>query len=316
MGRLRSRTAKRRACGLAALSLIASSFSAVFAATAAEAGVSRHTYTNSAGTREYVLFLPDRTGLIPLVVYLHGCGAPPFVPGLNEAAQARGFAVAYPVQALSANANGCWNWANSSHQHRDAGEPSILAGITREVMARHAIDPARVFISGHSAGSGMTANLVAAYPDLYAAAALLAGCGQLTCIDVTGSTAYREMGSRARAVPAYMLWGTADPTNPYWTGRLQLLQWLGMNDLADDGLPNLSVPRLPTSVASRPGEGGAPPYTVERYRTGQDCGTVDFTSMIGMGHIPDATWTPAFPAIIDFLLAHPMRPECLWLPAK
>lgn len=32
--------------------------------------------------------------------------------------------------------------------------------------------------------------------------------------------------------------------------------------------------------------------------------------MIGMGHIPDATWQPAFPAIVDFLLAHPMRAGC------
>ncbi|MGH9277818.1 MAG: hypothetical protein ACRD12_06875, partial [Acidimicrobiales bacterium] len=158
--------------------------------------------------------------------------------------------------------------------------------------------------------SGMTANMAAAYPDLYAAAALIAGCGQLTCLDVTGLTAYREMGPRARPVPVYILWGTDDPTNAYWTGRLQLLQWLGMNDLADDDLLNLSVPRVPTSLAWVPASGSVPPYLVERYRDSRACGDVDFTSVFGMGHVPDATWPPAFPAIADFLLAHRLDPRC------
>ena len=276
----------------------------------AQGSLSHHVYTGGAGTRNYDLFVPNRAGPIPLVVYLHGCGAPPFVPGLNESAEARGFAVAYPVQALSANANGCWNWYVSEHQHRDAGEPSLIAGITRQVMQQRNIDPQRVFISGHSAGSGMAANMSAAYPDVYAAAAIIAGCGQQTCQDVTGLTAYREMGPRARAVPAYVLWGTEDPTNPYVTGRVQLMQWLGMNDLADDDLLNLSVPRLPTSVQYRPAHGTTPAYTVEQYRDLRDCAEVRFTSVLGMGHVPDATWPPAFPAMVDFLLTHPMRSGC------
>jgi poly(hydroxyalkanoate) depolymerase family esterase len=275
------------------------------ATAAARPALTTHSYTNAAGTREYQLFLPDRPGPLPLVVYLHGCGAPVgFGYGWEQLAEARGFAVAYPLQSAAANPDRCWNWTQAQHQHRDAGEPSLIAGITREVAQQHAIDARRIFITGHSAGSGMTAILSAAYPDLYAAAALIAGCGDLTCRDVTGLTAYLEMGRRARPLPAYLVWGSADQTNPYATGRLQLLQWLGMNDFADDGLPNLSIPRLPTAV------GGGPGYTIEHYRDRRGCGPVDFATITGGGHIPDFRSAPALPGITDFLLAHPLRPEC------
>ncbi|MEY2468541.1 MAG: hypothetical protein QOF21_1239 [Actinomycetota bacterium] len=276
----------------------------------AQGGTSRQTYTNGAGSRDYLLFFPGRTGPVPLIVYVHGCGAPPSVPGLNEMGEARGFAVAYPIQSRAANASGCWNWYAPEHQSRDTGEPSIIAGITRDVMRTRSIDPARVFITGHSAGSGMTANMSAAYPDLYAAAGLIAGCGQLTCRDVSGRSAFQRMGPRARAIPAYMLWGTADTTNRYPIGRMQLLQWLGMNDFADDDRLNASVPRLPNSVVAHPARDGEPSYVVEHYKDRRRCGEVEFASVIGMGHVPDAAWQSAFPSMVDFLLAHPMRASC------
>lgn len=277
------------------------------APASAEGSLTRHTYTNAAGSREYLLYTPSQAGPVPLIVFLHGCGAPPLLPGMNELAEARGFAVAYPIQSLP---GGCWQWQVPEHQRRDAGEPSLIAGITRQVMSERAIDPRRVYLAGHSAGSGMTANLSAAYPDLYAAAGLVAGCGFLTCRDITGLSAYRMMGPRARPVPAYIVWGTADSANSYVTGRLQLLQWLGMNDLADDGLPNLSVPRLPTSIASVPAAGGAPAFTIERHRDRRGCGQVDFATGFGMGHIPDFRWQPVLPAMVDFLLANPLRVDC------
>jgi poly(hydroxyalkanoate) depolymerase family esterase len=264
----------------------------------------QRTYVGPAGSIDYVLHVPASETPMPLLVYLHGCGAPPSVPGLDDLADTRGFAVAYPIQSHTRNVDGCWNWTSAENRHRDQGGPALIAGVTRDVMASEGIDPHRVWIAGHSAGSGMTANLVAAYPDVYSAAAIIAGCGQLSCSDITGLSARAEMGSRARAVPVYMLWGTQDATNPYLTGRLQLLQWLGMNDLGDDGFPNLSVPRLPTSTRRFDADGTTPAYVVERY-AGPAGGEVRFVSAIGMGHVPDARWQPAFPAMVDFLLASP-----------
>ncbi len=271
-------------------------------AVAAAPGTTRHTYSDATGTLDYLLFLPDRAGPVPLLVYLHGCGAPDGLPALDTLAGARGLAVAYPLQSVAANPSRCWNWTRDQDRHRDAGEPSLIAGITREVTREHAVDPARVFVAGHSAGSGMTAILAAAYPDLYTAAALIAGCGNLTCADVTGLTPYLEMGPRARAVPAYIAWGRNDTVNPYWTGRLQLQQWLAMNDLADDRLLNLSVPRLPSSTTNVPAAGGTPAYTVERFRDRRGCAAVDFVSVTGAGHVPDFAWQPVLPGALDFLL--------------
>jgi poly(3-hydroxybutyrate) depolymerase len=260
------------------------------------------TYVGPAGSIDYVLHVPDHASSIPLLVYLHGCGAPPSVPGLDDLADTHGFAVAYPIESSAPGGDGCWNWATD--RHRDQGQPALIAGVTREVIQAEGIDPHRVFIAGHSAGSGMTANLAAAYPDVYAAAGLIAGCGNLTCRNITGLAAYQEMGPRARAVPAYILWGTKDTTNPYWTGRLQLSQWLSMNDWADDGVFNLSVPRLPTTTERYVAVGSTPSYTVQRY-VGRKGGEVQFVSVNGMGHVPDATWQPAFPAMVAFLLGSP-----------
>lgn len=306
MSLTRSIVLRAAVLALAAALLVGTSPQAV----AAEDVLTRHTFAGAAGTRDYLMFRPAGNDPAPLIVFLHGCGAPPAAYGLHQFGALQGFAVVYPVQSSSANAEGCWNWVSPDHQHRGSGEPSIIAGITNEVVQQQGIDPSRVFVAGHSAGSGMTAVMSAAYPDLYAAAGLIAGCGQLSCRDVTGLSAYREMGPRARPVPAYIAWGSKDQVNPYATGRLQLLQWLGMNDFADDGLPLGSVPRVPTSVERRAAGVDHNAFTVEHYRDARDCGAVDFATDIGAGHVPDFNDPVIFPAMTAFLLAHEMRDSC------
>jgi poly(hydroxyalkanoate) depolymerase family esterase len=281
----------------------------------AQGSLIRHTFTNGAGSRDYMLFLPARRGPLPLILFLHGCTTHPQATAFNQLAETRGFAVAYPLQPTSANAQGCWNWSLPQHEHRGAGEPSLIAGITREIAEQQAIDPHRIFIAGHSAGAAMATVMASTYPDLYAAAGIFAGCAYQSCWGLTDWAAYQAMGSYARAVPAYIVWGTNDTVNSYLIGRLQLLQWLGTNDFADDGAANLSVPRVPASVDVNPGGANAHPFTVEHYRDRGNCAPVDFTTVVGMGHLPDVKGPDIVRGMTDFLLAQAVNCQTRPLPS-
>jgi poly(hydroxyalkanoate) depolymerase family esterase len=226
------------------------------------------------GARAYALYTPANLphGKVPLVVYLHGCNqnAADIAVGskMNQLADQLGFLVLYPEQLRPANSTyplsdgngaGCWNWFLPDHQVRDKGEPATLAGMTRDVMGRMKVDPKRVWVAGVSAGADMATILGAAYPDLYAAIAPLAGCAYRTCSDADGTAALAQMGSRKRVVPAFIVNASTDMVNNVAMGATAVKQWLATDDLADNGAADGSVPQQPTATTNHDAVMGTPP---------------------------------------------------------
>jgi poly(hydroxyalkanoate) depolymerase family esterase len=183
-------------------------------------------YRSAAGSRLYKLFVPSRYQgqPRPLVVMLHGCTQSPddFAAGtrMNFIADEQTCLVVYPAQRSEANRARCWNWFRPADQQRGSGEPSLIAGITRQIMRDYSVDPRRVYVGGLSAGAAAAAIMGATYSDLYAAIGVHSGlaCGAATDLPSAfvamrqgGGSNDRVMNDRP-AVPTIIFHGDGDST--------------------------------------------------------------------------------------------------------
>jgi poly(hydroxyalkanoate) depolymerase family esterase len=184
-------------------------------------------FANEAGSRTYKLYVPSsyKGQALPLVVMLHGCSQSPddFAAGtrMNELAEEQIFFVAYPEQLPAANASKCWNWFSTNDQKRGRGEPSLIAGITLQVMSEFPVISGRVFVAGMSAGGAAAAIMGSTYPDLYAAIGIHSGLACGAASDLPSAFSAMRQGSLSasrvprQAVPTIVFHGDHDATvNP------------------------------------------------------------------------------------------------------
>jgi poly(hydroxyalkanoate) depolymerase family esterase len=183
------------------------------------------TFSNAAGSRTYKLFIPSRyQGLpLPLVVMLRGCtqSSDDFAAGIrmNFLAEERNCFVAYPEQPSGANQAKCWNWFRVGDQQRGRGEPSLIAGITRQIMRDYSVDPKRVYAGGLSAGGATAAIMGATHADLYAAVGIHSGlaCGAASDLSSAIVAMRQGVGCEATAddgppMPTIVFHGDRDTT--------------------------------------------------------------------------------------------------------
>jgi poly(hydroxyalkanoate) depolymerase family esterase len=139
-----------------------------------------HGFGSNPGNLRMFSYLPTRLEADPaLVVVLHGCtqtaagydhGA-----GWSTLADRYGFALLLPEQQRSNNPTGCFNWFQTGDIERGRGEALSIRQMVEKIVVDQGIDRRRVFITGLSAGGAMTSVMLACYPEVFAAGAIIAG---------------------------------------------------------------------------------------------------------------------------------------------
>lgn len=132
------------------------------------------------GALRMLSYAPE--GLEPgaaLVIVLHGCTqraqAYASDAGWLTLAERCGFVVLAPEQTDANNPNRCFNWFDPQDAARGRGEAASIRAMTAHAIDAHALDPQRVFVTGLSAGGAMTSVMLAAYPEVFAGGAIIAG---------------------------------------------------------------------------------------------------------------------------------------------
>ena len=189
----------------------------------------------------------------PLVVVLHGCTQTAAGydrgSGWSALADELGFALLFPEQQRANNANLCFNWFSRDDIRRGEGEALSIRQMVAAMVERHRLDPARVFVTGLSAGGAMASAMLATYPDVFAGGAIIAGLPFGTAASMPeafdrmrahGGPSAADLGAivsaasdHAGAWPIVSVWhGGADATVSPANAALIVEQWRALHGVA------------------------------------------------------------------------------------
>ena len=199
------------------------------------------------------IYLPPGLAIgAPLVVVLHGCtqnaASYDAGSGWSQLADRHGFGLLFPEQTRANNPNLCFNWFQPEDIKRGAGEALSISQMVETMLGRHALDPARVFVTGLSAGGAMTSVMLATYPDLFAGGAIIAGLPYGSAASMPqafdrmrghGGPDHAGLARLVRAAsdhegswPTISVWhGSADPTVSHSNASAIVAQWRPLHGL-------------------------------------------------------------------------------------
>lgn len=239
-----------------------------------------------------------------LVVVLHGCGqtAASYDLGAGWSTLARhyGFALVMPEQQRINNGNACFNWFNPEDTVRDSGEARSIREMIAHMVETHRIDPRRIFITGLSAGGGMATVMLATYPEVFSAGAIIAGLPYGIASNLrealdgmfhSPARPERELGDFVRRAsnhrgpwPKVSVWhGSADRTvNPGNANEI-VKQWLDLHDLPMTPMAETNVDGYPRQAWwNKDGETLVESYAITGMAHGTPLGLADNDQRYGV----------------------------------
>lgn len=167
------------------------------AARAAADGVVKETLVSEGTKRSYYLFVPPNVTAAkpaPLILSLHGSGdfGSTMVELWKELAAKEGVIVVGP------NAYDYLRWVTP----KDG--PAFLYDLVEALKAKYPVDARRVYLFGHSGGSGFALNMSLLESEYFAA----------TAVHASATCRGQYLGLAARKIPFAIFAGTADPVFP------------------------------------------------------------------------------------------------------
>lgn len=187
----------------------------------------------------------------PLVVALHGCtqNATEYEQdsGWQQFADQWGFDMVYPQQTSSNNAEDCFDFFDPSQDSRGEGGAESVIQMVQYMEAHYSINTSRIYVTGLSAGGGLTSELLADYPDVFTAGSIDSGLpaqcatggttSAYTCMDGAVSKTVAQWAALATGSdpgysgpwPRVAIWqGTADTEVNPANATEELDQWTGV----------------------------------------------------------------------------------------
>ncbi|MWA05999.1 PHB depolymerase family esterase [Actinomadura sp. LD22] len=227
----------------------------------------------------------------PLVVALHGCtqSADDYHAhsGWPQYADLWKFAVVFPQTTTSNNIQKCFQWFDPAKDARGGTEASSIVQMVSYAEQQHGSDPHRVFVTGLSAGGGMTADLLAAYPDVFAGGAVDSGLPAQCATSLVAATGCQmndqnltpaQWGAKVRnSYPGYTgPW----PRVAIWQGTADYTVYpVNATELRDQWTNVWGISQTPSSTRSLPGG-----TTQSVYNDANGRPAVEVYSISGMGH--------------------------------